>query len=450
MGLKVFLMFLACTILVGACVWLVAPTGEKRKTMWLAGLGLVFALGKIWLFQQAPQWQDINPDSIVYELNARAFALHWQGETILAEDYKLRGFLGNHSRGDAEAEWKQEDVFTWASVIGSTDCIYTIYVALWYWLTEASQGVVIFSNAIWAAFFPAAAFCIALLLGGSRKVAFFAAILALIDPSAGVNASWLLKDTLIGFLAMSSLCGMLRIIREGNWLLVPYFCVLCALLSVGRYSVFFGLLCASVLLMAYMVYRRQIKSMRILAFSMLIAWCLSGVLINMPQALRLDVLSHASRSFFGAVDVFQRGEGDRNADETTVRWKEDFANDPVVAVVKSVAHTLFAPYPWVALSPGLNWHSFSELYYPGVVLWIICLPGIFRALLHGVRKRDFVFWLLLLFLASQLAAYTIWFGEWSTRQRVFALPAFFALAAIGWTGFYEHWQRMRSLQEQIE
>jgi hypothetical protein len=69
---------------------------------------------------------------------------------------------------------------------------------------------------------------------------------------------------------------------------------------------------------------------------------------------------------------------------------------------------------------------------------MFCLPGIFFALWLGACKRDPVFWLLALFLASQWAAYTIWLGEWSGRQRVFALPAFYALAAIGWFGLYRH------------
>ena len=413
--------------------------------MWLAGLGLILALGKIWLFQQAPQWQDTNPDSITYDLKARAFALRWQGETVLAEDYRLRGFLAWHQAGHVEPEWKQEDAFAWKSVIGSNEWLYTVYVALWYWLAEASQNEVIFSNAIWAAFFPVSAFVIALLLGTSRNVAYFAAALALADPMAGVNASCLLKDTLIGFLAMACLCVAIRIIREGNWWLALCLGVFLAYLSIGRYGAFFGFLCASVLVVAYMVYRRQIKPATVFAFSMLMAWCLSGLLIYMPYVTRADFAHTPTQSLSGSIRVFQREEGDRGAAKTTVSWKKDFANNPVIAVVKSVAHTLFAPYPWVAISSGLTWNSFNELYYPGMILWIFCLPGIFLTLWHGVRKHDPVFWLLTFFFASQLAAYTIWLGEWSTRQRVFVLPAFFVFAAIGWTGLYRRRRELRMM-----
>ena len=436
-------MFLACLALVAACILLIAPPGEKRRAMWLAGLCLILALGKIWLFQQAPQWWDTIPDSITYDLNARAFALHWQGKVLAAEEYKLRGFLEWHEAGFVGAEWKREDSLSWASVIGSNEWLYTTYVALWYWLTGASRDAVIFSNAIWVAFFPVAAFVITLLLSAPRNVALFATVLAFVNPMAEVNASWLLKDTLIGFLAMVCLCTAMRIIKEDNWHLVPCLGAFLAFLSIGRYGAFLGFLCASALVMAYMMYRRRIKSVRILAVSLLMAWCLSGLLTNMPNVVKPNVLSAPSSSLSGSVRVFQRGERDSGADDTVVRWKTSFNQNPALAVVKSIAHTLFAPYPWVALSPGLTWNLANELYYPGMVFWIFYLPGIFWALWHGVRKRDPSFWLLAFFLASQLAAYTIFFGEWSTRQRVFALPAFYALAAIGWTDLYRHWLELR-------
>jgi hypothetical protein len=58
-------------------------------------------------------------------------------------------------------------------------------------------------------------------------------------------------------------------------------------------------------------------------------------------------------------------------------------------------------------------------------------------LVHGLQQRKLGFWLLTLLLAALLAAYyTIWLGEWSTRQRVFILPALFVLAAMGWTQLF--------------
>jgi hypothetical protein len=58
---------LFCIVLLAAL--LLAPPGTRRTVALLTFAGLFAAAGKIWLFQQAPQWHDINPDSITYDLN---------------------------------------------------------------------------------------------------------------------------------------------------------------------------------------------------------------------------------------------------------------------------------------------------------------------------------------------------------------------------------------------
>ncbi|RMD66112.1 hypothetical protein D6833_01915, partial [Candidatus Parcubacteria bacterium] len=129
--------------------------------------------------------------------------------------------------------------------------------------------------------------------------------------------------------------------------------------------------------------------------------------------------------------------------DAVLQWKENLRNHPIISIAKSVCHTLFAPYPWAAIYPGLTWISCNELYYPGVLLWICCLPGILMGSAVIGRKRDPAGWLVLVFLAAMLSAYTLFFGEWSTRQRVFALPAFFALAGVGWPILCSRWLRWR-------
>ena len=177
-------------------------------------------------------------------------------------------------------------------------------------------------------------------------------------------------------------------------------------------------------------------------------WLFLTSLYSAPHHFMAAGAGAPVRTTVAAVYTLQAHEGDLAADETTIRWKNALAENPPLAMLKSVAHTLFAPYPWVAIHPGLNWSSFSELYYPGVLLWILCLPGIFRAIAHLIRHGGPAFWLVLLFLLSQLAAYTIWLGEWSTRQRVYALPAFFALAAMGAQDIFARWRSHRATRSQ--
>lgn len=424
---------------VTAVAAVLATRDMRRTVLALVLVGLLAAALKIFLFQQAPQWRDINPDSITYHLNGQAFAEHWRGNVVEGQSHRLRGLLAWHAAGLHGADWVATDKLTYAWVVGSHEWLYAGYIALWYWLTEATQPLVIWSNALWAAFFPAAAFGIALSLGAGRRVALAASGLALLDPSAGVNASWLLKDTLAGFLAMAALWGLLAYLREGGKARIVIAALVLGGLGGVRFVAFLALVIGAVMVSVWLLFRDNRRKCGLaIAGIVFSAWLMNGLLAQVPHfsftggSAITPILVSPARVASDGIAVMRANPGDVTADDTVLSWKNALLENPVYAIVRSVAHTLFAPYPWVAISPELTWVSFSELYYPGVILWMLCLPGIFAALAGGIRQRDPVFWLLALFLAALLAAYSIWLGEWSTRQRVFALPAFFALAAMGW------------------
>ncbi len=428
--------------LVVLAAWFLAPLKERRTVLLLVMLGLVVAASKIWVVQQMPQWHDIKPDAITYDLNAKAFAEHWSGNAAAGERYNLRGLLAFHAAGVYGAEWMPGASLTFASVTGSQEWLFTGYIALWYWLGDATQAVVIWSNALWAAFFPAVAFGIAHSLGASRRVSLVAAGLALLDPSAGVNASWLLKDTLAGFLALAALWALLAYLRDGGK--ARLFTAVLALggLAGVRFVAFIALLISALLISLWLLFKKRSRGLGwVIVGVVFSAWMINGLVAQAPHISLaggflsvINIIVQTPTPVTGGIDVLRSNLGDASADESVLSWKRDLAEKPVYSVVRSAARTLFAPYPWVAISPGPNWFSFSELYYPGVVLWICCLPAIFAALVRGLMQRHLGFWLTAFFLSALLAAYTIWLGEWSTRQRVFALPAFFALAALGWTG----------------
>lgn len=431
-----FVLANAILLLVGLTAWTLTSKAERRTALAFVLVGLVAAAVKIAIWQQTPQWRDINPDSITYELNGRAFAAHWQGRAVAAEEYNLRGLIW-HGGGLHGLVWAPNDRRSYASIIGSHEWLYAAYVGLWFWLADASQPLVIWTNALWAAFFPAAAFGIALALAAPRRVALVAGILAVFDPSAGVNASWLLKDTLAGFLAMAALWALAGYLHDGGWGRLVVATPALGFLGGARYVAFLGLVMAVSIISVGGFVRRAHRQ----AFALLLVVagaCVSfGGLYAAPQSIAPPQSILAAK---GAGDTLRAWRGDDAADDSVLRWKSALAENLPLAAVKSVAHTLFAPYPWVAIHPGLTWRAFSELYYPGVLLWMLCLPGIFWATAERLRRGGPAAWLVLLFLASQLAAYTIWYGEWSTRQRVFALPAFFALAAIGWQGLFAWWE----------
>lgn len=426
--------------LVVLTAFILAPRNERRTVVLLVMIGLVAAVSKIWVVQQMPQWHDIQPDAITYDLNAQAFAEHWSGNAAAGERYNLRGLLAFHAAGVYGPDWMPGASLTFASVTGSHEWLFTGYIALWYWLGDATQASVIWSNALWAAFFPAAAFGIAHSLGASRRVSLAAAGLALLDPSAGVNASWLLKDTLAGFLALAALWALLAYQRDGGKARLFVAALTLGGLGGVRFVAFVALLIAALLISLWLLFKNEEK--RGLGWVtigvVLSAWLINGLVAQAPNfslsggfLKTINIIVQPFAPMQGGGDVLRSSEGDASADASVLSWKRDLAERPVYSVLRSVTRTLFAPYPWVAISPGLSWVSFSELYYPGVVLWIFCLPGIFLALARGLIRPDLGFYLNVLFLSALLAAYTIWLGEWSTRQRVFTLPAFFALASLG-------------------
>lgn len=416
---------------------ILALKGNRCIVSILVLAGALICLGKIAIVQHTPQWRDIPPDSITYQLRAEALSKHWNGLSVDSSDYHLSGLEARQ-----ESTWKSESTLAYTSVFGSREWLYSGYVGLWYWIAGPTTDWVIISNAAWAAFFPAAAYGIAFLLSGSRKLSWWSASLALIEPMSGVNASWLLKDTLAGFLTMAVLWAGIDYLRSERKATVAILLLTLSLLSTVRYVSFLALLAGLGLVGVWLIVRKTYKPAVVLLISTIGAVTLTGYLYQIPvsatmsgpaaismQKMLSAVLVHPIEA---AGQTLTARHGD-SYDEAVFSWKEAFKADPVRAVFKSIMHTMFAPYPWEVFYPSLTKRLANELYYPGMLLWIICLPGIFVAIARAIRDDyDPAWWLLIFYLGFMLAAYTVFFGEWSTRQRVFVLPAFLALASIGW------------------
>jgi hypothetical protein len=400
--------------------------------------GFVFTILKIWAFQQAPQWQDVIPDSVTYDLNARAFVLHGQGIDVEVEKYNLRGLI-ERARISNKPFWSAEESLPYASVYGSAAWFYVAYLHFWYWAVGPNPYWAIYSNAALASFFPAATFGIATILGASKRIAGIAALITLIDPTTGVNASWMLKDTLVGFLTLSSVWSALNCIDKLRLSSLIIFIVSLTLLSASRIIAYIGILAAIGCLCVYWIQQKEFKLWLSFLLSVILVVVLSASLYLYPKSIfeyRKGILYalriHNTQLFSGSKDTFVAKPGDSSADEAVLKWKTSVRENPLLAIGKSTAHTLFAPFPWVALHLGHNWRSFSELYYPGVILWIFCLPGIFFQIIQEVRKPRPVGLFVLIFWSAILIAYTIFYGEWSTRQRGFVLPVLFSMSAMGW------------------
>lgn len=384
MSWPIFLGMLAVFFFVAAVAGSVAPRGIRKIILVLVLLGLLGVCLKILIFQQAPQWYNALPDAVTYDLNARAFAAHWAGNTVGGQGFHLRGLLAFHAAGIHGLDWKPDDALTYAWVIGSHEWLYPCYVALWYWLGDATSAIVIWSNALWAAFFPAAAFGIAYFIGAGRRTAIMAAGFAIIDPSAGVNASWLLKDTLAGFLAMSALWALLGYIKVGGKLRLVIAIITLSFLGGIRFAAFLGLAVSAGVVSILLIFQRgYLRKGLSVASVVLWVWLMQGVFALTPHVVSdslkpenstISLLSRPTQVLFNGVEVLQATSGDA-VDDSVLTWTNSVADGLGYAAFRSIARTLFAPYPWAAISPGLTWNSYVELYYPGVILWLVALPG---------------------------------------------------------------------------
>jgi 4-amino-4-deoxy-L-arabinose transferase-like glycosyltransferase len=185
-----------------------------------------------------------------------------------------------------------------------------------------------------------------------------------------------------------------------------------------------------------------VLALSFLVFSVIVAALYAPVLYrqgaeeirNVAQAAG-SVLSANQLAVQGAVETLltSSNESSESQDDQAVHsWIQTLREDPLLAITKTVAHTLFAPYPWVPfLEGGLHYQNSVELYYPAVVLWIIGLPFLIVALWRLPLRESPELLLIMLWLLLIVLEYIVVYGEFSTRQRVFMMPLLWILIAFG-------------------
>ncbi|MFU0507708.1 hypothetical protein [Pseudaminobacter sp. NGMCC 1.201702] len=428
-------------IFVGALVaGALAFPGERATSVILCIMGFMFATLKIWLIQQTPQWHDVMLDARQYQLQAQAFADHWHG---LAVDVDRMRVLGLQSRG--QGTWPPNLNLPYSSIFGTHEWLFSAYLAVWKvispnWFLWAS-----YANAAFSAFFPAAAFGIARSLGAGRRVSILAGAAALFDPAAAVNGAWLLKDTLAGWLAIGAIWAGIRM-REsrGLWVFV-IFIIFTGFLGAVRFAALVAIFFACTAVALIFVFQRRWRCAANFgispAFALLIFALFCALPLSADRVEQLNPFSSVTSIVRGQHETFVTTSSNNAAsDETVIDWRNRLSENPIRALFTSASRTLFAPYPWVAITHGLSYDNGFELYYMGMILWIFCLPGILWSIINKVVRPTIPYVFILCILGSAFAGYTLFLGEWSTRQRVFLLPVFFALAAIGWADLHARWR----------
>jgi len=106
---------------------------------------------------------------------------------------------------------------------------------------------------------------------------------------------------------------------------------------------------------------------------------------------------------------------------SNIRLTVQFDRDDAKKIIISLAHTVFAPYPWSTLQVGFqgNW---PELFIVEGLIWMILLPFVFIYIPTILNSREVVVWLMMLTSIGLFLAYSVTAGEYSTRPRLMSMP----------------------------
>lgn len=109
-------------------------------------------------------------------------------------------------------------------------------------------------------------------------------------------------------------------------------------------------------------------------------------------------------------------------------------------VAVGTARTFFAPYPWAIFKQGLI-GTWPELFYPGMVMWILGLPLAFLFLPDAVKSKDPVLYFLLGITIVCAVAYIAYDGEYSTRVRLMSMPLAWLMVTGGVRSIWGRWAK---------
>ncbi len=451
----------ALTMTLRPCAW--------RPALLLFGFGTLWFALTILFVQQFPQAAASNPDSLLYDLQSRALDLHWHGRTVPTEPFGILPFE-NPDGSRAFEFWRPGDGWGLGMVMGTSHFAYQVYVAALYFLADVPPQGVILSHAALLGALPILAFGIAArLFTGRPGVPMLAALLVMLDLNFSVSAAWLLKDTLVTWATALAVLGSIDLVH-GRARPAASAVIVTALivLAVSRVHVFYVLI---FLIFSWSVLQwpRTGKRRMLPVVVIFMAWAGAGAsLISDFTKPASDLVLQASTTPLSALKGFQHVMGasfqaalvpptlstegggafseQRCAKEGAVDgvvcdFQASLREAPFWTLTRSAARTLFAPYPWVAIHPGLTWESLTELYYPGTLLWISLLP--FFALGVALSPRGHGSGLVLALATIICLIYIAVLGEFSTRQRQFLMPILVPFSAWGITRARQLWQRRR-------
>jgi 4-amino-4-deoxy-L-arabinose transferase-like glycosyltransferase len=425
--------------LTASVIWFMQSLADKEiKRLTLSWLlfGIVISIFKNLLVQMTPQWTDIPVDSLTYQLHAKALYLHWSGYPVDAIEYKLAGYLnGWHSiYGDY---WLPDADISYAGVFGTREWVYPAFLATLNIAFDEKYGIL--ANAVMAGTLPAAAYLITRELGGSEKICQLAALFVALDPSVAINSAWLIKDTLAAFISAITVIAICKICKKPDFKFSVVLALSLGLLAGVRHVAFlsFGVVLSG--LVVVLIIKRTKKQTMCFFTASLVSLLICGALYITPTnpSPSKELIVSSISPIKAQVSTFTAKQNEQGADTSVVQWRIYLSDHPVKAIVRSIVRTLFAPYPWSVFQERLTGSNYIELYLFGTLFWIvIAIPSMFIGMAIASKNGLPATALIALLIVISIP-YLIFFGEWSTRQRVFMMPLFLSFAAIGWQRIWQ-------------
>ncbi len=424
-------------------IWWLTEKKHLGNALVIYLLSIIWLSFEIYLLYMSPYGTLVLEDSEQYKLFSQALVEHWRGNDVYISEYSLPGLSRENPT------WKADAYISYAKIFLSVHYLYEVYLGIFQYLTDMDLRWVLVGNVLFLAAVPVITFNIAGTIFEEKRYALFAGGLTLLDPSfAGVGV-YIIKDSLTVFLVSILLLVSIKILNDKpSFRMLLLFAVFIVLTAISRYPAIIGVYGGLVFFLLLMKFRNKQPVARLVVV-MIAAFIMTGYAhyqnkyfeemftVN-PYPILKTLKNKGEINFNDKVNVSDEAG---NSGRIAGSQKETRTDEPVTAedsfalrIAKSITHTLFAPYPWTIISSGVQ-YKFSELFIPGVTMWILALPFVvfflFRASYLNAPE--------ILFLVSTSAIimflYIVGYGEFSTRHRVFLLPVYWVLATAGFRSF---------------
>lgn len=298
------------------------------------------------------------------------------------------------------------------------------------------------------------------ILGLEKIVIFIAFLVFTLQTQLVINSLWPLKDALAQLITLWMVGSIVRIVDDPNKKYFLFLAVSFAVLGSIRYVGAAG----GALLLCLTAWRylalKEYTSVAKIGLSGGFAALLFVAIQVFPQVPYASgmfgltashdaeplippvaVIHELTSPAIGAVQSLSQSASDGSLDEEVESWLSDFRSGTALALLKAVGRTLFSPNPMLLLEEDFSIDESWKLSYFGLPLWIVTIFGFFASLRY-FKSFDFKLINVLVFSFFIIAAYIVFYGELSGRQRSYPLP----FVAIGSAFFFGRFLLLRKLR----